>query len=106
MGLAMADKLIDAARARRRVVNAPHMVARVRAGPCATRETACTTRRYHAEISTGPIGFDPNSCRLNLADLQVSTISHPSGLAAEALRSCLTHAVAPAAVPSPSRVGQ
>jgi hypothetical protein len=73
-GIAMAYKLIDAAQTRWRAVNAPHMVALVRAGAVFHKgKAARTTHRHHTR---GARQVNQNGGRLNQApSTQVLTIS-------------------------------
>jgi hypothetical protein len=51
--IAMAYKLIDAAQARRRAVNAPHLVALVRASADVQKQTAAATHQEQSETIDG-----------------------------------------------------
>ncbi|MGK2237465.1 MAG: hypothetical protein ACI9JD_000008 [Rhodococcus sp. (in: high G+C Gram-positive bacteria)] len=68
-------QIIDAARARWRAVNAPHLVARVRPARCSTRANCSNDPPTSRQISTGTRRFNRSEGRLRQSHLQDLTIS-------------------------------
>jgi hypothetical protein len=75
-GIAMAYKLIDAAQIRWRAVNAPHLVALVRARRhLPQRQTTRTTRRHHTRRAGWTI--DRNGGRLKHPNPRLTVLADP-----------------------------
>ena len=86
-GIAMAFKLIDAAQERWRAVNAPHLVALVRAGPASNAASSLNATPYSRPpkppttplFSRPPPRINPSTTPRNDLHPQVLTIARPSG---------------------------